>query len=531
LRKDLAAAVLLLVALLLPGLRALRSPAQPAEDAAMLMRYVEHLAGGAGLVWNPGEPPVDGATDFLFTVLSAGLVRLGLPLETVVRGLGFAAHLLTVLLVYAAIRRLHGSPVPLALVSALFLAWGPGFRYVEMYFGTPLFALLATVAWILACRLRERPTSLPLALGFALASLATGLARPEGVFLTLFMLAAVAVWTGPRRAWRPVAVFAAVFALLGGAYFLWRWRYFGHPLPTPFYKKGGGALHWGGLTAAVLGVAQLCLPFLLAAPLALRSADARRRLVFSLFPIGGFTLIWVLLSNEMNILQRFQFALVPIVLISWPDWVRGLRDDLRLPAWAGLPPAGRRAAALFLAAVAGVALALQLFVYRSRPDALDGRYQVANLLARYGLRGYTLVTTEAGLLPLYSRWRSTDAWGLNDFEIARRGLSPKRLDRERPAVIVYHANLSPMVPGPLGGDDWSRLIASLQGYAEGHGYILAAVYGHNPYDTHTYFVRPDIADAPAIVAGIRGVDYRWFDGQPCINYALWTASGPTREVP
>jgi arabinofuranosyltransferase len=531
LRKDFAAVVLLLVALLLPGLRTLRSPAPPAEDAAMLMRYVQHLAGGSGLVWNRGEPPVDGATDFLFTALSAGLVRLGLPLEAAVRGLGFAAQLLAVLLVYAAIRRLHGAPVPLALVSALFMAWGPGFRYVEMYFGTTLFALLATLSWILAYSLRERPGSLPLALGFALASLATGLARPEGVFLTLFMLAAVAVWTRPRRAWRPAAVFVTVFALLGGAYFLWRWSYFGHPLPTPFYKKGGGVLHLGSLTAAVQGVAQLCLPFLLAAPLALRSADARRRLVFSLIPIGGFTLLWVLLSNEMNILLRFQFALVPVVLISWPDWVRGLRADLRLPAPAELAPAARRSVALFLVTVAGIGLALQLFVYRSRPAALDGRYQVATLLSRYGSRGYTLITTEAGLLPLYSRWRSIDAWGLNDFEIARRGLSPERLDRERPALIVYHANLSPMVPGPLGDDDWSRMIAALKGYAERHGYILAAVYGHNPYDTHTYLVRPDIADAPAIVAGIRDLDYRWLDGQPCINYGLWKAGGPTLEVP
>jgi hypothetical protein len=522
---------LLLVALLLPGLQALRSPAQPAEDAAMLMRYVQHLAGGSGLVWNRGEPPVDGATDFLFTVLSAALVRLGLPLEGAVRGLGFAAHLLAALLVYAAIRRLHGSPVLLALASALFMAWGPGFRYIEMYFGTTLFALLAALSWVLAYCLRERPDSPPLTLGFALASLATGLARPEGVFLTLFMLAAVVFWVGLQRAWRPVAVFAAVFAVLGGAYFLWRWSYFGHPLPTPFYKKGGGVLHLGSLTAAVQAVAQLCLPFLLAAPLALRSADARRRLAFSLIPIGGFTLLWVLLSNEMNILQRFQFALVPIVLISWPDWVRGLRADLRLPAAAELPPAGHRAVALFLAAVVGIALALQLFVYRLHPEVLDGRYRVATLLAGYGRQGYGLVTTEAGLLPLYSGWRSTDAWGLNDFEIARRGLSPERLDRERPALIVYHANLSPMVPGPLGGDDWSRMIATLKEYAERHGYVLAAIYGHTPYDTHTYFVRPDIADAQAVIAGIRRLDYRWFDGQPCVNYALWKASGPTLEMP
>jgi hypothetical protein len=41
----------------------------PFEDAAMLMRYADHLAHGQGIVWNIGEPPLDGTTDFLFLVV------------------------------------------------------------------------------------------------------------------------------------------------------------------------------------------------------------------------------------------------------------------------------------------------------------------------------------------------------------------------------------------------------------------------------------------------------------------------------
>jgi hypothetical protein len=46
--------------------RFVRFSGPPAEDAAMLMRYADNLARGYGIVWNPGEPPVDGGTDFLF---------------------------------------------------------------------------------------------------------------------------------------------------------------------------------------------------------------------------------------------------------------------------------------------------------------------------------------------------------------------------------------------------------------------------------------------------------------------------------
>jgi arabinofuranosyltransferase len=521
-RRNAVALLFLTAALLLPGLIALRSPAHPAEDAAMLMRYVQHIADGHGIVWNLGERPADGATDFLFTVLAAGLVRLGIPLETAVRGLGFTAHVLTVFLVYFAVRKLRGGSTLAAFLAALFLAWGPGFRYVEMYFGTPLFALLATLAWVLAYRLREAPASLSRALAFALASLGTGLARPEGVFLTLLMLAAVVFWNGPRPAWRPVAVFAAVFVVLGGTYFLWRWSVFDHPLPTPFYKKGGGALHWDGLRDSVQGLALLCLPILLFAPLALRSRDSFRRLLFSAIPIGGFTGLWILLSSEMNILHRFQFVLVPLALIAWPDWLSGLGNDLRLPT---LAPSTRRATVLFVGGIAGVLLLLQLAVNRPRPRLRDGRYEVARRLAGLSSKGYTLVTTEAGLLPLYSGWRSVDAWGLNDFEIARQGLSAARLDRERPVLIVFHAGFSPLVPAISGDDGWSRTLRTLQDYASSHGYVLAAAFGHDPFEAHYYLVRPDCPDAARIIEAVRGAGYAWYtEGQPTVNFALWRSS-------
>ena len=79
----------------------------PYEDAAMLMRYADHLAHGHGIVWNIGEHPVDGATDFLFMAVSAGLIRIGVPVGRSVRLIGFFSHLLTVL------DRLLGQPADL----------------------------------------------------------------------------------------------------------------------------------------------------------------------------------------------------------------------------------------------------------------------------------------------------------------------------------------------------------------------------------------------------------------------------------
>ena len=43
----------------------------PQEDAYILYRYSENLAGGHGIVWNVGETPTDGATDFLWMLVLA----------------------------------------------------------------------------------------------------------------------------------------------------------------------------------------------------------------------------------------------------------------------------------------------------------------------------------------------------------------------------------------------------------------------------------------------------------------------------
>ena len=38
------------------------------DDAMISMRYAHNLAHGFGLVWNPGEAPVEGYTNLLWTI-------------------------------------------------------------------------------------------------------------------------------------------------------------------------------------------------------------------------------------------------------------------------------------------------------------------------------------------------------------------------------------------------------------------------------------------------------------------------------
>jgi arabinofuranosyltransferase len=550
LHTDLLISVLLIAATLYYAVQYVDFTIPPFEDAAMLMRYSQHLAGGHGIVWNIGESPVDGATDFLFMASAALLIKLGLTVGQAVRGIGFASHVLTVLIVYWTNRRVHNGNLFLSLFSALYLAVGTGLSYVAAYFGTPYFALAAASTWTLGLilinwhrpELSDSAAKGPpfwLILAFALSGLVTGLIRPEGVILASLMLLSIILMRGWKNSLSIIVTFGVVFLVLGGAYFAWRWNYFGYPLPNPFYKKGDAGLHWDSFYASLWNTLRLCLPFAILALLGFRSRDTTKLTLAYLIPILGFAAAFILISDEMNFGARFQYALLPVVLMSWIPLLRGFSFS-----WLDQSSVKERAAYI----VALAALAVSLIYYSwfqncsltsfqqscDRPYERDGRYEMAKLLAQYRDKDYMIATTEAGLLPYYSGWDAIDTWGLNDQFIAHNGtITAEYLDSHKPEIIMFHDYYSPLVPPKLTeanlAQRWFGMTILLKTYAEENGYVLAAVFGDSPYDTHYYYVRSDFEDSKRIIEQISEMkNYYWpITGKRSINYVNMTINnGP-----
>ncbi|MBI5825017.1 MAG: hypothetical protein HZB18_13385 [Chloroflexi bacterium] len=516
----------------------------PFEDAAMIMRYSQHLAGGHGIVWNIGEQPVDGATDFLFMAASAALIKLGFTVGQAVRGIGFTSHLLTVLLVYWTNRRIHNGSIPFSFLSGLYLAVGTGLSYVSAYFGTPFFALAAASTWTLGLLLmKEENPRFWLSLAFALSGLVTGLIRPEGVILASLILLSVIIMRmseGPLSLWERarvrgvfsiIVIFAIVFLIFGGAYFLWRWNYFGYPLPNPFYKKGDEGWKWDSFQHSMLNALRLCLPMVFAFILGFRSKETMKTAIACLIPILGFAVAFGMISDEMNYGARFQYAIVPIALMSWIPLV----GTIKLEALNQLSVKERGA---YL--VAGVALVASLVFYSwfqncllalyqqscDRPYERDGRLEMAQMLADYRGKGYVIATTEAGLIPYYSGWTAIDTWGLNDQFIAHNGsITVEYLDKYKPHIIMFHDYYSPLVPPKLTeanlAQSWFSMTILLKTYAEENDYALAAVFGDSPYDTHYFYVRRGFEDSERLIERISTFrDYFYpTTGKRSINYA------------
>ncbi len=529
---DFLISILLVASTLYYASRYVDFSIPPFEDAAMLMRYAQNLAGGHGIVWNIGEHPVDGATDFLFMAVSAAFIKLGLTVGQSVRGIGFASHILTVLIVYWTNRRINHSNIPFSFLSGLYLAVGTGLSYVSAYFGTPFFALAAASTWTLGLLLiKKEDQPFWLSLIFALSGLVTGLIRPEGVILASLMLLSVIIMRGLKKSTSIITIFGVVFLLLGGAYFLWRWDYFGYPLPNPFYKKGDSGLHWDSFDNSLLNTLRLCLPFAIIALLGFRSRETTKQTLAYLLPILGFASAFILISDEMNYGARFQYAIVPIALMSWTPLVRGLN-------FLWLNQLSARERSVYFIALIGLCGSLVYYSWfqncflvtdqRSceRPYEQDGRYEMGKLLAEYRGKGYVIATTEAGLLPYYSGWTAIDTWGLNDQFIAHNGgITVEYLDKYKPHIIMFHDYYSPLVPPKLTeanlAQRWFGMTILLKDYAEANGYVLAAIFGDSPYDTHYYYVRAGFEDSQRLVEQISSMKRYFYPttGKKSINYA------------
>ena len=400
---------------------------------------------------------------------------------------------------------------------------GHGLYYVAAYFGTPFFALFACITWYVALSIILHGENWKKGFLFAVFSVITALIRPEGVILSGLMLLTIIYILGLNRSRATIAFFFTLFFFFGGSYFLWRWHYFGYPLPNAFYKKGGWKIHLDGLNNSLLQTLRLCFLIMPAYLLGLYSKKTFRLTIGFAIPLIGFTSAFILLSREMNYGARFQYVLLPMTLMSWWLLLGGMKEYFHFPRWCNYSFKKRVMMSLPI-----IIVVLGILYYQFRKGSIesfrDGRYDVAVILSEYKSGDYRIATTEAGLLPLYSHWRALDTWGLNDQWIAHQGkMTEKYLNDFKPNVIMFHVGFSPIVASDENSGPWYEMVMIMKSYAEKNNYVLAAAYGDSPYKTHYYYVQQDFPESQEIINRIRSTKYSWYGtGRMSMNYAIYS---------
>lgn len=289
-----------------------------ADDAFISFRYARNLAEGNGLVWNLGDR-VEGYTNFLWTVLVAAGLKLGVPAQ-----FSSTALTLTMLVVFVVGATVMLSREGWVAVTPTVLALSAPFTE----FGTSgLEALPAAVAvafsalWLRSERLR--PTA-------AWWALAAALLRPDHA-LFLALLGLVQLRAGKKALLHTLAAGAT-----GAAWWCARWAYYGQFFPNTFYAKASGTYWSQGLVyfADLALTTQLWLALPLVLIVVGLLARRSRPTAFGLYASLGAALFTIYVASVGGDFMEYRFGLTPLALFAvWADDVVG--------RWVTSRPTGR----------------------------------------------------------------------------------------------------------------------------------------------------------------------------------------------
>ncbi|HZM17293.1 MAG TPA: hypothetical protein VFE28_14925, partial [Candidatus Krumholzibacteria bacterium] len=264
------------------------------DDAYISYRYARHWAEGMGPVFNPGER-VEGYSNFLLVGILALVHRLGGDVVVASRSLGTLSLWGLVLLAYLFASRRLGRGPGLALAASLAMALHGGLAcWARSGMETvPLAFALLLAQYVFLGELPRQRSHWRSGLLFAVVALL----RSDGfvhVGATALFLAV------QRQHRRRLWTLLLPFALITAPYFLWRWQYYGHFFPNPYYLRTGGDFHQQ--LRGLFYVANFIVPFggllLFAAPLLLfwlrdPERDTARTYLATATIVFGAYVVWV----------------------------------------------------------------------------------------------------------------------------------------------------------------------------------------------------------------------------------------------
>ena len=439
------------------------------DDAFISFRYAQHMAAGEGVVWNPGER-VEGYTNFLWVLLMAAGIKLGVRPESFSTILGIASGAAVLLVVSILAARLSERRTLLVLAPAFFLALSRTFTaWTTGGLETMWFTLLITAALLAVIEERRRVATLPI--GSAVLLGLAALTRPEGILFT----GIVAVWlaleaVNDRHRLRPFLIWAAVPTSMIGTHLLWRYAYYGAWLPNTFAAKVPAAWWDQGLVYAADFTRAYGLPLFL--PWVVwamwrRGVDRDRLLVVTcvvvyaayVVAVGGdrfefrfwvpvLPILYWLTTDALERLrfQRHATALVLVTLLGTTLHGTLQADGKQLPRGHGIAPVS----------------AIKAYATRRIEEGRRLRELIEAGVLRPDL---VLAVTGAGAVPYYTDWPTVDVHGLNDRYIAHlpvvtRGVigheryAPSEyLERRRVVIFdalnrLVHEKATPMQPFP-----------------------------------------------------------------------------------
>ncbi len=419
------------------------------DDAYITFRYSKNLAAGFGPTYNPGQPPVEGYTTFLWMLLMTLPHFIGVNVATFSKILGIlltcGSFALISLLTFTLTRQFTRKARLFFGVFAAFLLAMLPITSIHAIAGmeTSLFIfLIALMVYMVTVGLLDGSRLL---LWSPLVGLLIGMTRPEGNAIVLLLLACGWFFGAPPLRRRLLWFSLGLYVLPGALYFLWRTWYYGLLFPMPFYMKvlhGSGLAGAGQVGAYLLYLLPSLSVLLLAAILRLRKeyltvlTPVVFLLVFYLFPVHAMGFNW-----------RFVYPATPFISILVAIGGITIFDLLREKIQSTKPWEPVLLAGLFLISLGNLNGLDNTIQNQNFYGAGISSYKAfGTLLSKYNSQyEMTLAIGDAGTVPYYSDWQVIDLFGLNSKEVAFKSVPTDELvfEKQSADLILLSVGANP----------------------------------------------------------------------------------------
>jgi arabinofuranosyltransferase len=435
------------------------------DDAFISLRYARNWVAGNGLVWNLGEP-VEGYTNFLWTLILAWPLALGIAPEDFVFAVGPLLAVTTLFLTSRLGCQVLDSR-PAALVAVLLVASNFSFSaFATGGLETALAGALVTGIYAAAVTpLREGRIAAGRAVLLSLVAAGAALTRLDSALAWLPILLLLALQVLKREDPKRAGLLCALVlpgALLLTIWLAWKLSFYGSLLPNTFFAKTGSASAWlrGGRYLWAFVASYWLLPALLVVAAGLVGIAKRWQGRADLAALGaGLVATWLYLVSVGGGFMEFRYLVPSLPLLA----VLGVWSARRQLPWS----AARWAlAALVLGGSIHHTLRFErrggIESVRELAGHLDAPHTdwigAGRALARGLPEGsdVMLAVTTAGAIPYYAGLPTLDMLGLNDPWVARNGIE---ID-----ALAGHTRLAP----------FRRLVDQGVHLVIGHPWVLPA---------------------------------------------------------
>ena len=389
------------------------------DDSFISYRYAQNFVEGHGLVFNPGER-VEGYTNFLWVIISAAAIRVGIdPFEST-RALGLISYVGCVVMAFLTSLRIAGARKPSRVAStALLVAVIVVSRDVARIAGSGLETFFVTACLLGTGVVNHVATaSRKQEVGLSVLPLLAVMARLDALLGIAASMAAT-VAHHPRGGLGTALVRRYSMPLIGVIVLTsWRSIYYGALLPNSFHAKGAAGWHLGPGLRYLFGYAMNTPSVAILIALAAYGLWASWRTEWrgwQLF-LSGFVLLHTAYVAKVGgdfMHYRLMFEALPLLVCAAAV---GL---IFMPVRSEQASVGIAIACLLLSVT-------PRYLERSHgmqsPWEMDQfsrlGHEVGNRLNDTLPSDTVIATTLAGTVPYYSRLTTIDQWGLNDRFVA-----------------------------------------------------------------------------------------------------------------